>query len=250
MIHGHTLEYLQFYEKHVRWFAARVFLNNQTQWTVPNNVVAVRVWAIGGGGGGGGTKQGKNGPTSGSGGGGGALSASTFLVTPGTIIQMSIGNKGGGGNSGDAADGTNTTVNYAPQGIALNAGGGRGGIQVAGNAPGRPGGNAFGGIININGGTSGAGNNAAGSGGGGGAPGSNAAGRNPGCLSDTYDMFLALSLAGASTNYCGGNGANGGDGNIGDLGCGGGGAGKQRKNTKRGGNGGDGFVLIMWARKL
>jgi hypothetical protein len=59
------------------------FLNNQTQWTVPNNVVAVRVWAIGGGGGGGGTKQGKNGPTSGSGGGGGALSASTFLVTPG-----------------------------------------------------------------------------------------------------------------------------------------------------------------------
>jgi hypothetical protein len=129
-------------------------------WTVPCGVTSVTVQAWGGGGGGAG--DGSNATTSGGGGGGGGYSTSSISVTPGTLINFTVGagGPGGSGNANGTLGGTSTfsTVSAPGGGGGLFAGGGgTGGIGTSGT------GNAGGDGVAT--GAGGAGGNAAGGGG-------------------------------------------------------------------------------------
>jgi hypothetical protein len=96
-------------------------------WTVPTNVRSITVTAIGGGGGGSVGYYDNTRPKTawgGAGGGGGYQTQTTWSVTPGNTITISIG-AGGTAGGFSAGDGGTTTVTYGSSSISA-AGGGHG----------------------------------------------------------------------------------------------------------------------------
>jgi len=73
-----------------------------TTWTVPSGVTNVEVLVVAGGGGGGGGKRG------GGGGGGGVLYRPYFTVTPGAVLNVTVGAGGSGASAGNV--GTSATA--------------------------------------------------------------------------------------------------------------------------------------------
>lgn len=150
-------------------------------WTVPCGVTSVTITIWGGGGGGGGSSANGSG---GSGGGGGAQVTNTFVVTPGTVINYTIG---AGGTAGAAAGGTGGSGGQTSvtSGVpAMSAAGGTGGtgnsgaVGVAGANGVSAGGTVTNGTNGVVGGASGGngGNGGGASGGSGGLGQTNAAG--------------------------------------------------------------------------
>ena len=113
------------------WGQTTETFTSGTSWTVPCGVTSVTVTIWGGGGGGGGSSTNGSG---GSGGGGGARVTNTFVVTPGTVINYTIG---AGGTAGSAAGGTGGSGGQTSvtSGVpAMSAAGGTGGAGNAGAA--------------------------------------------------------------------------------------------------------------------
>ena len=124
-----------------------MFISNVTlnTYVVPTGALSLIIWAVGGGGGGGGVES--TGLYSAGGGGAGGLSRVTFAVSPGDVVQVSVGAGGMGGNDTVSAglDGEDTTVSFGgnPQTIAqggqgagffgLNGGAGNGGSYLYGD---------------------------------------------------------------------------------------------------------------------
>jgi hypothetical protein len=194
--------------------ASQQQFNSSGSFTVPDGVYSIQVEAWGAGGGGGGSTSSNKG---GSGGGGGAYCVNTTAVTPGQVINYTVGAGGSGGYYGTGADGGSSSI------LALTANGGKGGAGNAGTAG--TGGSASGGSTNTNGeaGTTGG---ASGGNGGNGGNGAN-----------------------------GGIGNTDGQGDDGNAPGGGGGGGEAyyywqrwgwRTNSYPGGSGGDGQVIITW----
>ncbi|QKJ62831.1 T9SS sorting signal type C domain-containing protein [Flavobacterium sp. M31R6] len=173
-------------------------------WTVPCGVTSLTVEAWGGGGAGGAATII---PSGGSGGGGGGYSTYIVAVTPGQIINYTVG-QGGVGGSGNGGDGSSTTI------LALTANGGIGGFQDNGTAG--LGGTASGGTTNTSGGNGTIGSATAGEAGGNSANGGN--GGLAVTIESNGDNGTApgggggggLLLAGAGPS----NGGNGGSGQI------------------------------------
>jgi len=177
-------------------------------WTVPCGVTSLTVEAWGGGGGGGSATINSNG---GSGGGGGAYSTYTVTVTPGQIINYTVGS-GGLGGTANGGDGSLTTI------LALTANGGTGGFQDQGTAG--TGGTASGGTTNTSGDNGITGTSATGEAGGNGANGGNGG--------------LAVTVE-----------SNGNDGTA-PGGAGGGGLLVAGTGPSNGGNGGAGQITITY----
>jgi hypothetical protein len=94
-----------------------------TSYTVPAGITQLKIWAIGAGGGGAGASVDSN---SGGAGGAGAVAYRTFAVTPGQIINYSLGTSGTGGTgtvNGSAGGATTVSVGA----VTLTANGGAGG---------------------------------------------------------------------------------------------------------------------------
>ena len=187
-------------------------------WTVPCDVTSITVEAWGAGGAGGGTTS--NNAKGGGGGGGGAYVRSSIVVSPGTVINFSIGAGAAGATSTGASGGDTWFVNNT----TILAKGGSGG-----SAP--NGGNASGGAtltdslgdIIIAGGNGGDGtSSSSGAGGRGGDSG-------------------GLGGNGGATNGKGGDGSDGFS-----PGGGGGGAFVGSKNDRNGGSGGNGQIRITY----
>lgn len=192
------------------------------EFTVPENVINLRIVAAGGGGGGGNYTGG-----SGAGGGGGGADCITKIikVTPGQKITGTIGNGGNGSDgSSNGADGTPTVINSI--------------ITVEGGKKGRDG----------------DGGEATGTGGSGGTGGSSRNHRQSKDGQNGLYGYGGLASKAASQDDGGGGGGsygNGGDGSLfsgevpgknGTHGGGGGGG----TNRVPGGNGGDGIVIFRW----
>lgn len=224
------------------------------EWTVPTDVYAITVEAVGGGGEGG---------SGWGGGGGGAYSMSTIEVTPGEkfTIQAGGGGRGGGWNgngiTSSGLNGTPTGVNALGsdsylkrqsnnQTLVLAKGGAMGAGANSDNASkNNPalGGQAANGIgqIKTSGGNSGAvASNRAGGGGGAGGLGNNGENGRTGSENDLTGAY------GGSGNpgYFGGRGAKSANGFSGDW-FGGGGGGITSSGGK-GGSGGPGTVIITY----
>ncbi len=203
-----------------------------TTFTVPDGVtqITVQVWGAGGAGGAG-TQQGQT-RRSGGGGGGGAYQFQTYAVTPGQVINITIG----AGGSTSAAAGGNSQISFGA--TTLIANGGTGGSNATGGGGGSNGAGGAGGTGGTYNGGSGASGVADNGGGGGGSAGTGANGNNGSGISGG----TAVTGGGA-----GGNGASidGGNGNPGGVPGGGGGGG--RGNGSAGGAGGNGQVIVSWS---
>ena len=193
-------------------------------WTVPSGVrsITVEVWGAGGGG--------LTGSQASGGGGAGGYARSIIVVTPGDIINYSVGAGGTPGISGGDSV-FNTTITGGGGSSGTGATGGSGGIGSGGNAAnfnGGAGGNAP---------TSGNANNRGGGGGGGSAlSDSDGGGGGNGNLS-----------SGGTQGSGEGDGGQGGRGstNAGNgQNPGGGGGGKGKDSTS--GTGGDGQIVITY----
>ncbi len=101
--------------------------NSGTSWTVPCGVTSVTITVWGGGGGGGGSSTNNLG---GNGGGGGASVTNTFTVSPGNVINYTIGAAGaaGGAAAGTGGNGGQTSVTAVVPVISMSAAGGTGGL--------------------------------------------------------------------------------------------------------------------------
>jgi hypothetical protein len=132
-----------------------------TTWTVPTGVTSIEYLVVGGGGGGG------NGYDNGGGGGGGGgmVLTGTLSVTPGSILNITVGDGGlGGANLRNDLNGTNGNSSNFSSIIALGGQGGRGsrtfttagqaGVKQVGNTISATGGQ--GGNVSIGGGGGGA----------------------------------------------------------------------------------------------
>lgn len=228
-----------------------------TNWTVPNGVRRVKIWAVGGGGGSRGYNSGRQNKNSG-GGGGGGTAWRTYNVTAGMVFNLNIGAGSGTGPPGNGSGGLgpsnpgNPTVVTPPAILGLPQLIGRAGFSGDGGSSGGAGG-AF------SGGDGGA-NGAAGAGGGGGSPRQGGAGGGIGngsvaTRTANYGALQELSTAlliarDNQSNYGDGatqHGASAGTatGNRGQDG-GGGGEGVRQSLTfdTRGGSGGTGLVVI------
>ncbi|MDB9960841.1 fibronectin type III domain-containing protein [Oceanihabitans sp.] len=172
--------------------------------TVPAGVTSITVDAWGAGGAGGGSSTGGLG---GSGGGGGAYALNTYAVTPGQVINYTIG-AGGIGVRGNGGNGGNTTI------FGINARGGTGGQANQGAAG--TGGNATGGTTNATG--------------------------QPGVVGTTIGGDGGDGAAGGA----GGLGQENGDGLPGALPGGGGGGAERQGGGSDGGNGGNGQIEITY----
>lgn len=207
------------------------------------NSIEVRAW---GGGGGGSDEDGRRG---GGGGGGAGFRGGTLSVSPGDVINITVGNggDGGSGNHDNGDNGGNTIVAHTagstPGTIVANGGEGGDG-NVNNNNGGTGGGGVFSGTVtnqsSNNGGNGGNGDNNEGGGGGGGA-GDNENGSNGDNGNDgTHN-------GGIGGNADGGNGGFGGNDGAGGNGSAyGGGGGAAGDNGGGGGNGGDGSVIITF----
>ncbi len=105
--------------------------------TVPCGVTSLTVECWGGGGAGGGTTSN---PGAGGGGGGGAYVINTITVTPGQVINYTVG-AGGATGTGNGGNGGNTTFS------TLTANGGSGGLSFANGGTGGTGGTGSGGTV-------------------------------------------------------------------------------------------------------
>lgn len=120
---------------------------NGADWTVPPNVFRIRTRAVGGGGG----ASGSSSSQPGAGGGAGGYAEGFFDVTPGQTIQITVGSGGAGGAAaGSGLDGAPTSV-----GTQLTVLGGSHGGYTSGSTAGGAGGAAFGGDVQIPGGSGG-----------------------------------------------------------------------------------------------
>ncbi len=203
-----------------------------TTFTVPDGVkeITVQVWG-GGGAGGSGTQQGQN-IRSGGGGGGGAYQLRTYAVTPGQVINLTVG----AGGATSAASGGNSQISFAA--TTLIANGGAGGANATGGGQGASGAGGAGGTGGTFNGGAGAGGVAGNGGGGGGSAGTAANGNNGSGITGG----AAVTGGGAGGN---GTSTNGGNGNPG--GVPGGGAGGGRGTNGVGGVGGNGQVIFSWS---
>jgi hypothetical protein len=93
-------------------------------WTVPDGVYSITVTGCGGGGQGGNGDGGANNDGRGGGGGGSNLITSTYGVTPGQVLEVTVG-AGGANNAGDGENGFPSTVTGT--GVSFSAAGGQGG---------------------------------------------------------------------------------------------------------------------------
>lgn len=197
-------------------------------WTVPDGVYRIMIAFVGGGGGGAGTTYNNN-KVGGGGGGGGIIFAD---VTPGQVINFTVGAGGAGAPAGNlhGGAGTNTTI------LGFTGGGGSGGDANSGSTTGgtasAP--SSFSGYYFI------------GSGGGG-----------YWLNQSLYAYVGALSpYTGSVQNYSGGYGGGGaspiagamGSSEVGTIKAGNGGIGSGGGGgyTMAGGNGGNGAVQIWW----
>lgn len=211
----------------------QVFANSGS-FTVPSGINRIMVEVWGGGGGGGGSTV----YSTGGGGGGGGFGKDVFIVVPGTIFNVSVGNGGTGGNAGQ----------YGQAGAAGWA-------------------SSFGSLISAQGGSGGGGGNFNHSGGVGGAGGTSSATFNSngsqgsGGAVGNSSSYTAGGSGGAAGGGGGGGGGGGngnenngspgsilgGNGGNGAAPGGGGGAGGQGATwSGNGGNGAAGLVVVYW----
>jgi hypothetical protein len=216
------------------------------------------------------------------GGGAGGYRTSTQSVTIGTTITVTVGDGGAGNNTGDGADGSNSSISGSGLTTITSAGGGGGAFgETSPSWTGSNGGSGGGGsgYDTSNGGTGNTpstapsqGNNGGGgssppnyNGGGGG--GAGAVGVNGGATGGDGGAGTASSITGSSITRAGGGGGgaaspyaagsggaggggagsqNGGTGTSGtaNTGGGGGGTGNNVPSTGTGGNGGKGVVIL------
>jgi hypothetical protein len=111
-----------------------------TKATVPPFVFSITVTGHGGAGGGGGADGGSNFKGGGGGGGGANRISQTFAVTPGQVLDITVGRGGAGGGGPYGTGGTGGTSTVTGTGVSFTAGGGTGGTG-GGNS-----GTGFGGI--------------------------------------------------------------------------------------------------------
>lgn len=191
-------------------------------WTVPTGVNRIAVAAIGGGGGGHIGGDGSNTGYNHGGGGGGAVYCNSIAVTPGQVINISVGSGGAsGGNPGSPGNGGNTTVSSGSW--SLTATGGQGAQTNGGGNGGSYSSSNLSGVVGYNGGFGARGDGGDDSGGGGGAGGwtSSGTGGWQGSPSSRVQSQTDSTDRGASGQ--GGNAGNivsGGSGAIGGLGDG------------------------------
>jgi hypothetical protein len=184
-----------------------VTTTGSNSWTVPCGVTSITVEAWGAGGAGGAATIN---PSGGSGGGGGGYSTDFIAVSPGQIINYSVGSKGMGG-TGAGGNGAPTTIE------GLTANGGSGGLQNNGTVG--SGGTAAGGSTNTTGTSGSLGSDTSGAAGG--------AGANGGAGGTT------VTITSIGTNGTGPGG-------------GGGGGLLLTAGTSNGGNGADGQISITY----
>ncbi len=199
------------------WNHGLAYFNANGVWTVPADVYWVDVEVWGGGGGGGGVGLSINTWAAG-GGGGGGYARGVYAVTPGQVIECTVGLGGapGRGDTGNVgtAGGTGGTTTF---GSFLRASGGIGG-QPNGSGNGGPGGVGSGGLLNAGGGY-----------GSQGSPGVGAVG----------------GIGGAGAFGGPGGGAGGGE-SAGGCAPGGGGGGRGSSSSGTGAVGGFGLVVIKY----
>jgi hypothetical protein len=238
----------------------------------PSPARNVEVLVIGGGGGGGSCF---NTPGGGGGGAGGYQTNSSYSLTGGQSVSVTVGDGGLGGQSLAGALGSSGQDSVFGTITAIGGGGGAG--WTGGSTNGRNGGSGGGGVLNGSVGTGSQGSNggspdntnqAGGGGGGAFAVGSNASGGNGG----NGGAGIANTITGSSVSYAGGGGGGGGyttgrsggtathgGGNGGGLpngfqgvagtpntGGGGGGSGGASTPNTKGGNGGSGIVVVRY----
>ncbi len=240
---------------------------------MPFGVFSVDVLVVGGGGGGGLD-------VGGGGGGGGVIHNSSFSVTPGTTLTVTVGNGGAGGNDninyptngGNSVFGSLTAVgggygnsydSTTSAGSGGSGGGGASQIDVGGSAAGGSGTSGQG-----NGGGSGVSSfsvASAGGGGGAGGAGSNSSGNNGGNGGAGFTFGgIVYGSGGGGGGYgpgggsAGTGGTNAGNGAAGadapgtsavaNRGGGGGGMGPYDTTGSHGGAGGSGVVIVTWTQ--
>lgn len=222
-------------------------ISSSGTFTVPAGVTSINIKAWGGGGGG--SNRSGNGNGGGNGGGGGGFRGGTLAVTPGDIINVTIGSGGNGATNSNGADGNpgqNTVVSHS-SGTITATGGGAGIVgNSAGGSGGTGGSGSFSGTVTnqssgFSGGNGGVGDGNEG-GGGGGAAGDSANGGNG---DDGADGTHNGGTGGSSGGGAGGSGGNDGAGGNGSTYGGGGGA--AGDNGGGGGGGASGAVIITWS---
>ena len=241
-------------------------------WTVPSNVTSVEVFVLAGGGGGGG-KLGAGG------GSGGAINNTSYSVTAGSSISISVGGGGRGGygswnnsasKGGDSIFGSLTALgggaggdeydNGISGGSGGGAGGGGGSPTTYGTATQASGTGTKYGSNGGNQSTSGGGYGAGGGGGLGGAGGNgtSSSGGAGGIGISIYGYSLGGGggggvndgSAGTAITFGGGAGSNSGNGANGTAATGGGGGGGRNNSSTFGGDGGSGVIIILYAVNL
>jgi hypothetical protein len=100
-----------------------------TKATVPPNVFSITVTGHGGAGGGGGADGGSGFGGGGGGGGGANRISQTFAVTPGQVLDITVGRGGAGGAGPYGTGGTGLPSTVTGTGVSFTAGGGGGGTN-------------------------------------------------------------------------------------------------------------------------
>lgn len=246
------------------------------QWQVPTNVTQITIETWGAGGAGGATQMERVGSFLGvpiynqrpaAGGGGGAYAKSTISVTPGEMLNITVG-RGGENSNGTARDGENSSVKSGTTTL-VEAEGGKsvGGISTLTGAQGGKASNSIG-DLKYSGGNGGNGEIGpssgahSASGGGGGAAGNNGNGYNGGNGESGISGSAGSAGSAGDGDEIAGNGGEGlhssilgewdGVGNSGsNYGGGGGGSINTVINTTNaGGQGGDGYIRISYEEAL
>lgn len=253
-----------------------------SSWTVPTGVTSAWVFVVGGGGAGGGG-VGADGNNWGGGGGGGAVLNGTMSLTPGSVINITVGSGGGTGNNGKfsvfnnavapgggAGKGTGGASSNGLQGGSGGGGGGfSGGLAGASNATTSGGLTAFG----NRGGYGFADGDPAPYGGAGGGGGAGGMGMNGSTgVTGNGGLCIASNITGVLSNFSAGGGGNtytlkglggcpdtGGNSSadtalpdtedgVNGTGSGGGGAGTWGSNRQS--SGGSGVVIIRYLAEV
>lgn len=178
-------------------------LTSGTSWTIPSTVTSITVQCWGGGGGG---DIDNLATISGSGGGGGGYCTNTIIVTPGQVINYTVGTAGAAGTNAPTAGGAGGNTTFST--VVANGGGG-GNVN---NGSGGTGGGGSGGTVTT-GANGQAGNTVANTSGSGGLAGNMGSGNGAGLATDGANP-------GTTNTGGGGGGAQdlGGSNNAGSLG--------------------------------
>ena len=240
-------------------------------WTIPNFITNVQYLVVAGGGGGAGTTSGGSGV---GGGGAGGFQNGTLIVTPGSVVSVTVGDGGAGGaqaagNGGLGNKGGNSNFSS----INASGGGGGGGTNFGGSTGGSGGGNGNNNLTTPASGIAGQGNRGGigansnkypgGGGGGAGTVGVGATGTTGGNggngsqsnITGTLTYYAGGGGGGSDTGGTAGTGGLGGGGNgqlgtgtgtNGTDGLGGGGGGRDASNPGIGYRGGSGIVIVRY----